>query len=712
LQVDGLGLRKNGDWCLGMCRVIMMAVCEKHLKLSKGFLSLLLAGLFALMSMGPASAAVPNKFYRVDIRPKKDFTRISIKLENPTTYTISSLPGNKLRIIIADTDGTLFRKYRKYSDANIGGVVFAKRGDNLLVTFQIASGAGWRDISNEKVSAITLEIGKKVSRSAVNPYLPGREKIWNGVEKLVRDFDPPLKSDIVFLPTDRQILKTLLDEEGTKAFVAAEAALYKGYLTDAEEVFTGFASKPGAIRSLALYRLGETYYKLQRYPQALAAFREAEKLWADFLNFNPGVTFYYGDSIARSGDLVAARSMLAGLIGRLADKKYAPVLLVRLADILMRQGQEMEALAVYRTAAENFKDNKASLMAQLRLNDREFMGATPWNFSGIGENYQDISRKSSDIDLREESLFKFMLLESIHGDATVALRQVMQFQKKFPRGAYSTVCRTIREVLVGLSYRQGALDKDPAALIRFAEEHQEYLASCIDVPDFLTNVKKAYDEVGRPIELVRLFSSMLERQWSAPGAPFLYESIAENSELLGDNVLAEKSMRSFLQKFPTHPHVRIMWERLGSLNFNAGKYQEAKNSLNWLLNKGESAKFADSYYYLGKSLFELKSFSPSVKSMDLFLSRPERSERLQPDAYIVAATARENTKDRKGALRLLEAATKLPESVRSDEILYKAAMISRQEGKVQQSRDFFEQIVKNSKDPDWKKLAQQALESF
>jgi len=205
---------------------------------------------------------------------------------------------------------------------------------------------------------------------------------------------------------------------------------------------------------------------------------------------------------------------------------------------------------------------------------------------------------------------------------------------------------------------------------------------------------------------------MLERQWSAPGAPFLYESIAENSELLGDNVLAEKSMRSFLQKFPTHPHVRIMWERLGSLNFNAGKYQEAKNSLNWLLNKGESAKFADSYYYLGKSLFELKSFSPSVKSMDLFLSRPERSERLQPDAYIVAATARENTKDRKGALRLLEAATKLPESVRSDEILYKAAMISRQEGKVQQSRDFFEQIVKNSKDPDWKKLAQQALESF
>jgi len=388
------------------------------------------------------------------------------------------------------------------------------------------------------------------------------------------------------------------------------------------------------------------------------------------------------------------------------------VLLVRLADILMRQGHEMEALAIYRTAAENFKDNKASLMARLRLNDREFMAATPWNFSGTGGIYQDISRNSSDIDLREESLFKSMLLDSIHGDATAALHQVLQFQKKFPRGAYSTVCRTIREVLVGLSYRQGTLDKDPAALIRFVEEHQEYLADCVEVPDFLVKVKRAYDEVGRPIELVRLFSSMLERQWSAPGAPFLYESIAENSELLGDNVLAEKSMRSFLQKFPTHPHVRIMWERLGTLYFNQGKFQEAKNSLNWLLNKGENAKIADSYYYLGRSLFELQNYGPAAKSMDFFFSRPERSERLQADAYIVAASARENTNDRKGALRLLEAATKLPDGVRSDEILYKAATISRQEGKPKQSRDFLEQLVKKSKDPDWQKLAQQALESL
>lgn len=695
-----------------MRRFFSSVTCSRRLLLPHFFVLLLLSAALAAFTASPAEASVPNTLYRIDIRPKKDYTRITIKLENPATYSVSALPGNRLRVVISDTDGTLFKKYRKYSDSNIGGLILSRRGDQMLVTFQIASGAGWRDVSNDRVSAITLEVGRKLNRAATNACLPGRERIWNGVEKLVRDFDPPLKSDIVFMPTDRQILKTLLDEAGVQAFVAAEAALYKGYLTDAEEAFNAFASKPGAIRSLALYRLGETYYKLQKYPQALAAFREAEKLWAEFLNFNPGVTFYYGDSIARSGDLAAGRNMLAGLISRLADKKYAPVLLVRMADILIRQGHEQEALAVYRTAAENFKDNKASLMARLRLSDREFMEATPWNYGNIAEQYQDISRRSSDIDLREESQFKYTLLESLHGEAVGALRQVVQFQKKFPRGAYSTVCRTMREVLVGIVYRQGLWDKEPAALIRFVEEHQEYLAGCIDQAEFLTKVKHAYEEAGRPIDLVKFFSFLLDRQWAASGAPFLYETVAENSELLGDNVLAEKSMRSFLQKFPTHPRVRIVWERLGALYFSEGKLPEARNSLQWILNKGENAQVADSYYYLGKSLLAAKSFAPAVKAMDLYFSRPERSERFQPDAYSVAVAAREATGDRKGALKLLESAIKLPANARTDELLYKAGMVARQNGKTEQSREYFEQLVKNSKDPDWQKLASQALGSF
>jgi len=690
---------------------------EKHSSLAEVLFVTLLASLLSVIMLSSAYASLPsNNLQRVSIRHHKNFTRITLCLENQPHYTVSSLPGNRLRIGLTDTGGPLLRKFRRYSDANMGGIIISRRGDNLLLTFQIAAGRNWRDVSLDGFSAITLDVGKQFGAPQPPAYPPGRERIWSGVEKLVRDFDPPLKSEFPFLPTDPLVLKGLLDKNGQEVFAMAEAALYKGSLAEAEEVFTQFSTQPTAIRSLALYRLGETYYKLQKYPQALAAFREAERLWPAYLNFNPGVTFYYGDSIARGGDLAAARSLLSSLIARLAEKKFAPVLLVRLADILSRQGHDQEALGVYRTVSENFHDNKATWMALLRLKDRDFFKVSPWNFHKLADVYQDVSLRSADVDLREESFFKCVLLESLYGEAPDALRQVVIFQKKFPRGIYAAVCRTMREVLVAQGYRQFEWSKDPSGLIRFVEEHQEYLAGCVEQPDFLPKVVKAYEEAGRPIELVKLFSSLLDRQWASGGAPYMYEVVAENAELLGDSDMAEKSMRGFLRKFPSHPRARLMLERLGGLLYAEDKYQDVKNSLLWLLNKGERAHMAESYYYLGRSLWELKQFVPAYRSMELFLtsgaSQGRKTTGLLPDAYYVAVSAREASGDRKGALRLVEAGLMKPDLAKRDELLYKAGELNLHEGKKQLARNFFEKVVRNGKDPDWQKLARQAMESL
>jgi TolA-binding protein len=695
----------------GICRK------KKRFSLSEVLFVALLASLLTLIMLSSARASLPsNNLQRVAIRSNNSFTRITLSLENQPQYTVSSLPGNRLRIGLANTGGPLLKKFRRYSDSNMGGIVISRRGDNLLLTFQIAAGRGWRDVSLDGISAITLDVGKQFGAPQPLAYRPGREKIWSGVEKLVRDFDPPLKSEFPFLPTDPLILKNLLDKNGQEVFVMAEAALYKGNLAEAEEAFTQFSIQQTAIRSLALYRLGETYYKLQKYPQALAAFRDAEKLWPAYLNFNPSVTFYYGDSIARGGDLIAARSLLSRLIARLAEKKFAPVLLVRLADILSRQGHDQEALGVYRTVSENFHDNKATWMALLRLKDREFFRATPWNFRGLADVYLDVSRRCSDVDLREEAFFKYVLLESLYGEAPDALRQIVMFQKKFPRGIYAAVCRTMREVLVAQDYRQSEWSKDSAGLIRFVEEHQDYLAGCMEQPDFLPKVVKAYEESGRPIELVKLISFLLDRQWASAGAPYMYELLAENAELLGDSAMAEKSMRTFLRKFPSHPRARVMLERLGGLLYSEEKYQEVKDTLLWLLNKGEQARIAESYYYLGRSLWELKQFVPAYRSMELYLSsgasQGGKATRLLPDAYYVAASAREASGDRKGALRLVESGLKKPDLAGRDELLYKAGELNLYEGRKQLARNYFEKVVKNGKDPDWQKLARQAMESL
>ena len=702
----------NGE---SMCHATDIYRCGDSLFIAKTLLILVLAGSLLVMVLpSVAQSSIPNRVYRVDIRARKDYTHITVSLQNPPSYTLSKLPGNKLRLIMQDTDGPLFKKIRRYSDANIGGLVFSRRGENLLMTFQVAAGVGWRELNMDGISAITLDVGRSFTPIPPHPSIAGREKIWNGVEKLVRDYEPPLKTEIPFLPTDRQILKNILADSDQQAFMAAEAALYKGRLFEAEEIFTQFAARQAPIKPLALYRLGETLYKLQKYTQALAAFREAERLWPAYLNFNPGVTFYYGDSIARSGDLAAGRTLLARLIAKLADKNYAPSLLVRMADILARQGHDQEALAVYRTVAKNYEGNKASQMARLRLADRDFLKATHWDYRRLSDIYQDISQQSDDIAMREESFFKYVLLEAIHGESFDALRQVEQFQKQFPRGVYSTVCRTMREVLVAQVYRESSWDKDADGLVRFVEEHQDYLAGCIEQPEFLPKVAKAYEATGRLLEMIKLFSWLQDRQWASSGAPFMYEEIADKADLLGDSVLAEKTMRMFLRKYPAHPRARMILERLGAMYFFDGKQQEVKETLLWLLNKSEHARIPESYYYLGQSLWVLKQYSQAAKAIDLYLatggSNASDKTRLLPDAYFVAASSREASGDRKGALRMLETGIRLPANGRTEEFLYKAGEINLLEGDKQRARSYFEQIIKVGKDPIWRKLAQQALD--
>ncbi|MBI5482875.1 MAG: tetratricopeptide repeat protein [Deltaproteobacteria bacterium] len=674
-------------------------------------LSVILSILYVLVSpLGEAEASISNRLYRVDIRSHQDYTRVIVRLAEPPVYTLTTIPGNRLRIVIQDTGGTLFKKFRRYSDRNIGGLTFLRRGDSLLITFQVAAQAGFRDLSRPDVSAITLDVGAQFKPKVSGPVFQGREKIWSGVEKLVRDFDPPLKSEIPFSPTDRQILKNFLDDNDQKLFVSAEAALYRGLLSEAEEIFAQFASRQIPVRPLAMYRLAETWYKLQKYPQALSAFREAEKLWPAYLGFNPGVTFYYGDSIARSGDLSQARLLLTGLVGRLADKKYAPALLVRLGDILSRQGHDREALAIYMNVAENFKDNKANGMALMRRADLQFLQATPWNYRPLSDTYLGASRQSGDLDMREESLFKHVLLESIHGDAGEALQLVISFQKKFPRGVYVAVIRTIREVLVADVYRNSAWRKDPSSLVRFVEEQHDYLSGCVEQPGFLKAVVTAYNESGRPIELIKLLDSLAERQWATPITPDIYLEIFDSSELIGDMATAERAIKSFLRKFPAEPRSREMTERLGEVYFAADKHQQVKETLLWLLNKGEKARIPESYYRLGRSLWSLQLYPQASRAMDLYLAaKSARDARLLPDAYYVAVSSRENIGDRKGALKLLDAALKLPDNRRREEFIYKSGDIYLRDGNISRARAMFEQLDKDGKDRDWQKLARQAL---
>ncbi len=662
-----------------------------------------------------ADAGIPNHIQRIEIRPKTHFTRITVSLAANPKYTVSKISGNRLRIRFSDTEGPLFKQLRRYSDANVGGLVLSRRGNDMLLTFAIAPDrAGWRQVHIDGIPAFSLDVGPLFRTTVARSVLPGRERIVSGAEKLLRDFDPPINPEIPFMPTNRQALKDILDDADQRLFLAAEGELYKGRLTAAEEAFTPFVSGTTKIRPLALYRLAETQYRLQKYGQALGTFREAIKEWQEYMVQNPSAMFYYGDSIARGGDLPGGRQQLAKLIVANAEKKYAPVLLVRMADVLSRQGDESNARAIYTTVSGAFKENKAYQIARIKLADRDFFHVTPDNYNALSVVYAEIAATTTNFDLRDEASFKHALLEAINGSAEKALDLTVSYQKRFPKGVYSTVIRDIREDLVALVYQNGDWGKNPAALLRLVTDNQDYLASAIRVPGFLPAVTAAFEKAGHSLDLITLYAGLLERPWvGADNVPYLALQVADQADILGDTVMARKTLQNFLLQNPGHAQSRWAKERLGAIQFAAREFAEVRTGLSWLLQKREIATYPSSYYYLGRALWESKEYARSTLAMESYLAAVKGLKEQPPlvgDAYYVAALSRQAQGDRKGAALLLESGLKVIPKNLKDQFLYKMGEIATLDGRITQARSMFEQVVKEGKDPDWQRLARQALE--
>lgn len=662
-----------------------------------------------------AYASLPAAIQRIDLKKKPSFTRITVKLTNEPKISMLHAPGGRLKVLFHDTTGPLFKSLRRYSDTHIGGVYLTQHGDNMLLTVPArATGVNWRTVQIDGIPAVVFDCGPAFLQSrSTRSALVGRERILAGAEKLLNNFDHPIKSEIPFQPTDRQSLKTLLNDEEQKQFLAAEGMLYKGKFTNAEDLFSAFSAAKPEIRPLALYRLGEAQYRLQKYKQALDSFKAAAGLWQDFLSYNPAVMFYYGDSIVRAGDWATGRNLLSRLIIANSDKMFAPLLLVRMGDVLARQGRESEALAIYKTVVESFDKNKAQQVARIRLADRSFLEETPDTYSRLGTIYSEVATTTADIDLREEAIFKRALLEAIHGPAEQGLTQIVGYQKRYPKGVYSTVVRDIREDLVALVYKEGDWGKNPSGLLRLVTDNQDYLATTVKNPDVLPAVTVAFEKVGQPLDMIALYATLLDRPWIGDrNAAYLTFQIADQSELLGDTIMARKALQSFLLRTGDQVQARWAKERLGALQYAAGEFAAVRNNLSWVLAKDQKAELPLSYYYLGRSLWDIKDFRKAALSMELYLAAAKSIKTPSPlvsDAYYVAAMSYSASGDQKSAERLLEAAVKVVPAERRDQFIYRQGELARKEGRQKQANDFFEKIVKEGKDPDWQRLARQAL---
>lgn len=658
-----------------------------------------------------ADTGPDNRLLRMGVRGHGGFTRLSMAFERDPAPVLHQLSGNRVRLVFSNTAGGRWKKLRSYRDAHVEGVVVAPRGNDLMVTVTIKGDPrGVRVSTSPGVGVVSLDVGASLAPRRSPPLAQGREGIKVGVEQLITTFDPPFKSEIPFTPTDRRVLEAMVPPAEVALISAGEAALYEGNGSEAAEIFAGIgADSPG--RPLALYRLGEASYLLQKYGDALRFFREAERQWPVFLTRSPATAFCYADSVARSGDLAGGRRLLGSLIAGLADKKYAPALLVRMADILARQGKDQEAMAIYRNVADNFTGSKGSWQARMKLADRRLLALEPAAYSPLVKDYLEIYERGTDFGLREQGLFKAALLLSLYGDADQAFGRVAEYEKKFPRGMYVSIAKGMREELLVPVYRRVARAGDNEALVKLALENRDYLGRVLAEDDFIKNLSAAFGDLGRIKEEVGLYANLAIREQNRAHAPELYRRILHDAEQLGDPALMEKAAGEFVERFPAHPWVQRFREELAAVEYNRGDFQRVVGRLSGMLASGTRPEYAESLYYLGKSLDAAGNRRDAERAMLLFLAelrRREMSSPLAADASYVAATARLSRGDRKGAKEILRAAGEASPEER-DPFLYKLGEIARSEGRYEEAAHYLRTVVKEGKDPDWRDMASRLL---
>src|SRR6185369_5139018 len=167
---------------------------------------------------------------------------------------------------------------------------------------------------------------------------------------------------------------------------------------------------------------------------------------------------------------------------------------------------------------------------------------------------------AGDFALRDEALFKESLLESLYGPAVLALAKVSDYEKKFPRGVFATVIRSMREELLALVVQDFIKADDQLGLIALAKENRDYLVLALNSAEFLPRLTKAFAASGSVKSEIELFSHMAGKYGATAQGPFIVGRLLDDALKLNDQALAESSARRFLDLFPRHADAPLVRE--------------------------------------------------------------------------------------------------------------------------------------------------------
>lgn len=243
--------------------------------------------------------------------------------------------------------------------------------------------------------------------------------------------------------------------------------------TKQEGLIRNFLTLRGELADVARYRLGTRLYSLRRFGLAAPLLAEAYQLAPELADQQPAMSLIVAESLRVLGQDQPARRLIDQIVDRYkaeakADKSAIdPVdaqayafALIRLGDLVWKDGDRNEAKAMYSLAIRDFPKTEGGFLSRIRL--VEVTGEVQAEEFPL-EVFRRLQSKVSRLSdaSAEESMYREARSRFLRGDYALAHEKLLQIQDEFPGGFL-------------LSQDTGLLDRTRLSLMEEFSNRQEY----------------------------------------------------------------------------------------------------------------------------------------------------------------------------------------------------------------------------------------------
>lgn len=333
-----------------------------------------------------------------------------------------------------------------------------------------------------------------------------------------------------------------------KAFTQVERRKWKRAITDFLEYLH---SSPNPKHLAAThYKMAEAYYELKKYPKAHESFERARAIDLEYPNNDPSLLFHMGETYYENADYATAREIFKILLKRYPTADFSRLVALRQGDFLRDEGQEDEAIAIYKNAIGSYS-REVALLGKMRIANIQAQRPYSLEHREALQVYDEIITLYPDSSLVEEAMLRKGLTLTLFGFYEQAIKALENYMEQYPQSIYvqrGIIQENIDENLKGM-IDHFFQDEDYLGVVGVYQDYRTRYLSDFRFDTTLFQVGLSYQRLGLFDEALDIYK-FLESRATGPLKELIHLQSALTLSEKGDLPQARDSLARFLKDYP------------------------------------------------------------------------------------------------------------------------------------------------------------------